>query len=563
VRSEKSKHLFVRLLTCNSQLLTYFKIISYNEFYHKILIERADFVNMPYPDLESFKALSSKGNLIPVYREILADTETPVSAALKLGGSPSFLLESMIGGEKWARYSFLGSRPSRVLKGWGSKVEIKDDNMGTQRFRADNPIEVIKKELTAYKPVDVMGLPRFYGGLVGYIGYDMVRFFEDIPDEKKPALKIPDMFLMVTDTVVIFDNLKGKIKVVSNAHINGKSPEEAYYEAEGKIEAIIEKLRKSKIRGRKSKSPNPSFTKGAAEGGADLSLSDIHHSENRPSLYGYASSFLTKDAFEEAVLKSKDYIMAGDVIQVVLSQRFERESDVEPFDIYRALRVINPSPYMYYIDTGDAKLVGSSPEILVRLEGKKIILRPIAGTRTRGETEEADKAFEEELKKDPKEIAEHIMLVDLGRNDVGRVAETGSVKVTELMNIEKYSHVMHLVSNVEGALKQGLDAFDVLAACFPAGTVTGAPKVRAMEIIEELEPLRRGPYAGAVGYLSYSGNMDTCITIRTLIIKGNKIYVQAGAGIVADSVPEKEYNETVNKAMGMMKAVDMAERELS
>jgi anthranilate synthase component 1 len=255
--------------------------------------------------------------------------------------------------------------------------------------------------------------------------------------------------------------------------------------------------------------------------------------------------------------------MAGDIIQAVLSQRFERESDINPFNIYRALRVINPSPYMYYIDMGDAKLVGSSPEILVRLEGRKILLRPIAGTRRRGETEEEDRSLEEELKNDPKEIAEHIMLVDLGRNDVGRVAETGSVKVTELMNVEKYSHVMHLVSNVEGTLKKGLDAFDVLRACFPAGTVTGAPKVRAMEIIEELEPIRRGPYAGAVGYLSYSGNMDTCITIRTLIIKGNKVYVQAGAGIVADSVPEKEYTETVNKAMGMMKAVDMAERELS
>ncbi len=514
---------------------------------------------MLYPDLESFKTLSAKGNLIPVYGEILADTETPVSAALKLGGSPSFLLESMIGGEKWARYSFLGSRPSRVLKSWGKKVEIKDDKTGTRRFKVENPIEVIKKELTAYKPVDVMGLPRFYGGLVGYIGYDMVRFFEDIPDQKKPALKIPDMFLMVTDTVVIFDNLKGKIKVVSNAHINGKSPEEAYREAEEKIESIIEKLRKTKIRSRKSKS-KPNRGRGRM---TDLSLSDVNYSEKRPSLYDYASSFITKEAFEEAVLKSKDYIMSGDVIQVVLSQRFEREFDVEPFDIYRALRVINPSPYMYYIDTGDAKLVGSSPEILVRLEGKKIILRPIAGTRRRGETEEEDKALEEELKNDPKEIAEHIMLVDLGRNDVGRVAEMGSVKVTDLMDVERYSHVMHLVSNVEGALKQGLDAFDVLEACFPAGTVTGAPKVRAMEIIEELEPIKRGPYAGAVGYLSYSGNMDTCITIRTLIIKGNKIYVQAGAGIVADSVPDREYHETVNKAMGMMKAVDMAERELS
>jgi anthranilate synthase component 1 len=262
-------------------------------------------------------------------------------------------------------------------------------------------------------------------------------------------------------------------------------------------------------------------------------------------------------------MKSKEYVMSGDVVQVVLSQRFNRTYDTSPFNIYRALRVINPSPYMYYIDTGDAQLVGSSPEILVRLEGKKIILRPIAGTRKRGDREEEDKALEEELKNDPKEIAEHIMLVDLGRNDVGRVSETGSVKVTELMSVERYSHVMHLVSNVEGKLRDDLDAFHVLEACFPAGTVTGAPKVRAMEIIEELEPMKRGPYAGAVGYFSYSGNMDTCITIRTLIIKDGKVYVQAGAGIVADSVPESEYAETVNKAMGMMKAVEMAEKELS
>jgi anthranilate synthase component 1 len=273
-------------------------------------------------------------------------------------------------------------------------------------------------------------------------------------------------------------------------------------------------------------------------------------------------SNLTKKQFVEAVEKSKHYVKIGDIIQVVLSQRFERKSDVEPFDVYRALRVINPSPYMYYIDTGDTEIVGSSPEILVRVEDKKIVLRPIAGTRRRGETEAEDKALEEELKKDPKEMAEHIMLVDLGRNDVGRVAEKGSVNVTELMAVERYSHVMHMVSNVEGKLEKNLDAFDVLRACFPAGTVTGAPKVRAMEIIDELEPIKRGPYAGAVGYFSYSGNMDTCITIRTLIIKDGKVYVQAGAGIVADSVPEREYVETVNKAMGMMKAVEMAEKGL-
>jgi anthranilate synthase component 1 len=517
---------------------------------------------MLYPDLEGFRKLSSKGNLIPVYREILADTETPVSATLKLGGSPSFLLESMTGGEKWARYSFLGSKPSRVLKSWGKRVEIKDEKTGTQKYETENPFEIIKRELTAYNPVDVPGLPRFYGGLVGYVGYDMVRFFEDLPDKKNPGLKLPDIFLMVTDTVVIFDNFKGKIKVVSNAYIHNRSPEEAYREAEEKIETIIGKLKKSKIRSRKTKPPAPHSPEGGDRGINYSSSPAFTESAAQRALAGYSSSFITKEKFEEAVLKSRQYIMAGDIIQVVLSQRFERESAIDPFHIYRALRVINPSPYMYYIDTGDAKLVGSSPEILVRLEGRKVILRPIAGTRRRGDTEEEDKALEEELKKDPKEIAEHIMLVDLGRNDVGRVAENGSVKVTDLMSVERYSHVMHLVSNVEGTLKKGLDAFDVLEACFPAGTVTGAPKVRAMEIIEELEPIRRGPYAGAVGYLSYSGNMDTCITIRTLIIKGNKIYVQAGAGIVADSISEREYNETVNKAMGMMKAVDMAEREL-
>ncbi|MEW6570467.1 MAG: anthranilate synthase component I [Nitrospirota bacterium] len=495
------------------------------------------------PDLESFKSLSLKGNLIPVYGEILADTETPVSAAIKLGGSPSFLLESMIGGEKWARYSFLGSRPSRILRSWGNKIEIKDNESGTRTFEIDNPFDVIKKELTSYSPVDVSDLPRFYGGLVGYIGYDMVRYFEQIPDERRPGLRLPDVFLMVTDTVVIFDNFKGKIKVVSNAHINNKSPEDAYREAGGKIEGIIEKLRKVLPKGRRKKGEK------------------IKTHEEASDIHGYA--FLTtEESFENSVLRAKEYILSGDIIQVVLSQRLEREFNLDPFNIYRALRVINPSPYMYYIDTGDAQLVGSSPEILVRLEGRKIILRPIAGTRRRGKTEEEDRNLEEELKTDPKEIAEHIMLVDLGRNDVGRVAEIGSVKVTEMMNVERYSHVMHLVSNVEGTLKRGLDAFDVLGACFPAGTVTGAPKVRAMEIIEELESLKRGPYAGAVGYLSYSGNMDTCITIRTLIIKGNKVYVQTGAGIVADSVPHREYEETLNKAMGMMKAVDLAENEL-
>lgn len=487
------------------------------------------------PDLQEFMSLSKRGNLIPVYKEILADMDTPVTACLKMGGSPSFLFESVVGGEKWARYSFAGSRPSRQIRVWGRKVEIKNRLNETETFETDDPVGALKRELSRFQPLEVEGLPRFYGGLVGYIGYDTVRFFERVPDLGKKGLGLPDMFFMLTDTVLIFDSLRQKIKVVSNAHING-DPENAYIEAVEKIEKLILKL-KQPLRKRRVK--------------------DKTESKDIP----FISSFGEKERFKEAVLKAKEYVMAGDVVQVVLSQRFDTETMARPFDIYRALRVINPSPYMYYLDSGDAKLIGSSPEILVRLEGDRITLRPIAGTRRRGKTEAEDRTLEEELKNDPKEIAEHIMLVDLGRNDVGRVAKTGSVNVTELMTVERYSHVMHLVSNVEGVLKDGFDAFDVLKACFPAGTVTGAPKVRAMEIIEELEPVKRGPYAGAVGYFGYSGNMDTCITIRTIIMKGRKVYVQAGAGIVADSNPEREYKETVNKAMGMMKALELANRE--
>ncbi|HUO77754.1 MAG TPA: anthranilate synthase component I [Thermodesulfovibrionales bacterium] len=501
---------------------------------------------MLYPALNEFKALCAKGNLIPVYREILADMDTPVTAFLKLGGTPSFLLESVVGGEKWARYSFIGSRPSKVIMAWGRRVEIREEGKPPMVFDSDDPLEVLKKEVSRYVPVEVRGIPRFFGGLVGYMGYDMVRFFEKIPDRSREGLGLPDMFFMLTDTMLIFDSLQQKIKVVSNAHIEGKKPDEAYHEAEDKIREIIERLNQTSV------TVPPPAVAGRAQG--------VREGKKRMN-GSFTSSFGTREAFKEAVSKAKEFVMAGDVVQVVLSQRFERELSVDPFNVYRALRVINPSPYMYYLDTGEARIVGSSPEILARLEGKTVVLRPIAGTRRRGETESEDKELEEELKKDPKEIAEHIMLVDLGRNDVGRVARTGSVKVTELMSVERYSHVMHLVSHVEGELREGLDAFDVLRATFPAGTVSGAPKVMSMEIIEELEPTRRGPYAGAVGYFSYSGNMDTCITIRTLIIKDQKVYVQSGAGIVADSDPEGEYGETVNKAIAMMKAVDMAEKD--
>jgi anthranilate synthase component 1 len=489
---------------------------------------------MHYPDIAEFKRLSEKGNLIPVYREILADTFTPVTAFLRLGGTPSFLLESVEGGEKWARYSFIGSRPSKVLRGKGNTVEVIEGHNAPVVIEADNPFTIIKQEIVAYRPVEVKGLPRFFGGLVGYIGYDMVRFFEQVQQTEKQGLGLPDFFLMLTDTMLVFDSLRQKIQVVSNAHVDGGDIEAVYRESVQKIDAIISRLK------------SPAEPLNRDEGG---------------SSEGFVSN-MPKQDFLSSVERSKEYVMAGDIVQVVLSQRFERLSRVDPFTVYRALRVINPSPYMYYLDTGEAQLVGSSPEILVRMENARIVLRPIAGTRRRGETEAADRVLEEELRRDPKEVAEHIMLVDLGRNDVGRVAKIGSVTVTDLMTVERYSHVMHLVSNVEGDLEEGRDAFDVLAACFPAGTVSGAPKVRAMEIIEELETARRGPYAGSVGYFSYSGNMDMCITIRTLIMKDGKVYVQAGAGIVADSEPEKEYVETVNKAKGMMKAVDMAEEGL-
>ncbi|MDX9713872.1 MAG: anthranilate synthase component I [Dissulfurispiraceae bacterium] len=506
---------------------------------------------MLYPSLNEFRSLSKKGNLIPVYREILGDLETPVTAFLKLKRKPAFLLESVVGGEKWARYSFLGIDPALTVVSKKSSIQV---NSYSDMYRAiaekspknGNPLLAVKNILSSFNPVDVKGLPRFSGGFVGYCGYDIVKFFERVPDNEKPGLDMPDTFLMLTDTLLIFDNLKQTIKIVHNAHINGRSIEDSYRHAESVINGIIDELRSSRLS--QDNMPMP-YVALSSEG------VDVDHSDFR--------SNFTKQDFMDAVAAAKEYVLSGDVVQVVLSQRFEADTSAAPFDIYRALRVINPSPYMYFLDTGCEQLVGSSPEILVRVEGSDITVRPIAGTRKRGTTESEDKALERELKNDPKEVAEHIMLVDLGRNDVGRVAETGSVKVTDLMYIERYSHVMHLVSNVYAKLKKGLDAFDVFMSCFPAGTVSGAPKVRAMEIIEELEPTCRGSYAGSVGYFGYSGNMDTCITIRTLIIKDKKVYVQAGAGIVADSVPESEYLETVNKAMGMMKALKSSEETFS
>jgi len=490
------------------------------------------------PSLEEFKQKAKQGNLIPVYREILADMETPVSAFLKIDdGKYSFLLESVEGGEKWARYSFLGSRPEVVVRSFGRTVEvIRQGKKETRAFEHD-PLEAVRDILAEYRPVPDPALPRFYGGGVGFMGYDVVRFFERLPDRKKPGLDTPDILFMITDTLVIFDTVTHRIKVVSNAHVNGGSVAAAYREAVAKIDAIVKKLKKG-VRGQ----------------GSGV--------RKRPHLKAKLKSNFTQPQYEQAVLKAKEYIKAGDIFQVVPSQRFERKVTAEPFEIYRALRLINPSPYMYFLRCGDTTVVGASPEVMVRLEEGRIDLRPIAGTRRRGATEEEDKALEQELLADPKERAEHIMLVDLGRNDVGRVSEMGSVQVSELMVIERYSHVMHIVSNVRGRIAPDHDAYDVVRACFPAGTVSGAPKIRAMEIIDELEPTRRGPYAGAVGYFGFSGNMDTCITIRTLVIKDKIAYIQAGGGVVADSVPALEYLETVNKARAMMRAVEMAEEGL-
>ncbi|MBI5166579.1 MAG: anthranilate synthase component I [candidate division NC10 bacterium] len=495
---------------------------------------------MVYPSLEGFCQKAREGNLIPVYKEILADMETPVSAFRKIdSGNYAFLLESVEGGEKWGRYSFLGSNPSLVFKSKGRSAEVISPQGPEKHFVERDPLDLLKGLLSRYRPVRVEGLPRFFGGMVGYLAYDMVRFFEELPDRTHDDMGLPDALFLLTDTLLIFDNVAHKIKVVSNAHLpegsSTRSLEEAYGEAKRKIDAIISSLRRPL--------------------GAPLTAL------KSPVPLGVRSN-LTSDEFQKAVEAAKEYIKGGDAIQVVLSHRLQARTSADPFDIYRALLIVNPSPYMYYLRLGDLKIVGTSPEVLVRLEDGNIDLRPIAGTRPRGTDELQDQALAQELLADPKERAEHIMLVDLGRNDIGRVARIGSVRVSELMVIERYSHVMHIVSNVTGELQEGRDAFDLLRACFPAGTVTGAPKIRAMEIIEELEPTKRGPYAGAVGYFSFSGNMDTCITIRTILLKDGHAMVQAGAGIVADSQPEREYHETMSKAQAMLKAIEMAEAGL-
>lgn len=489
---------------------------------------------MYYPTFEEFKKKSREGNLIPVYKEILADLDTPVSAFMRINDSNySYLLESVEGGEKWARYSFLGSNPSIVIKGSRGLVEIISNGKKEEIRSVSDPLEVLRSIMARYRPVQIEGLPRFFGGAVGYLSYDMVRYFEEIPDQNKEGINLPDLYFVITDTLLIFDNINQTIKVVSNAHIEDDDIEKAYEETKKKIDKIIKKLRD------------------------DRNLKSIKKINRRTNLT-FAPNMARAD-FYKMVDEAKEYIKAGDIFQVVLSQRFTTEISSDPFSVYRALRVINPSPYMYYLHFNDVDIVGSSPEVLVRCEERTIEVRPIAGTRRRGLSDDEDRIMADELLADPKERAEHIMLVDLGRNDVGRVSEIGKVSVNELMVVERYSHVMHMVSNVRGILSRDKNSFGLIKACFPAGTVSGAPKIRAMEIIEELEPSKRGIYAGAVGYFSFSGNMDTCIIIRTILIKDRVAYIQAGAGIVADSDSEKEYQETVNKAKAMVRAVEMAE----
>ncbi len=475
---------------------------------------------MYYPTLDEVRQSKKYGNLMPVYREIRADLETPVSAYLKIArGNYSFLLESVEGGERLARYSFIGTEPSLVLK-TGNKNIV-------------DPLQLVEREFSQFHLVPIAGLPRFHGGMVGYLSYEVARYFESLPSPDHDPQGLPESILMLADTLLVFDHLTHKIKVVSHAHLDG-DVDTAYLEATRKIDSLVDRLERP-IHSEASKSASPARSN--------------------------VSSNLSPAEFEAGISQAKEHIYAGDIIQVVLSQRLTRPTYAHPFAIYRALRSINPCPYMYYLHLGDFYIAGASPELLVRVEDGIVSNHPIAGTRPRGRDATEDLALEDKLRNDEKERAEHIMLVDLGRNDIGRISEPGTVEVTQLMDVERYSHVMHLVSHVQGRLRQGFSHFDALRACFPAGTVSGAPKIRAMEIIAELEKDKRGPYAGAVGYFGFSGNLDTAIAIRTIVIKNNVAHIQAGAGIVADSIPEREYQESMSKAQALLAAIDQAETD--
>ncbi|MFH1247689.1 MAG: anthranilate synthase component I [Candidatus Omnitrophota bacterium] len=491
------------------------------------------------PSLKEFLRLSKTANLIPIFKEISADMDTPVSSFLKLKKDKyAFLLESVEGQEKIARYSFLGSNPSLIFEARGRNIRITDNQKKriTHLKAAEHPLAELRKIILSFKPADIKGLPRFYGGFVGFMGYDAVRLFEKLPDINSDDLKLPDSVFILTDTILAFDHINHKISIICNVILDHKASltqkKASYKQAVSRISVIENNFYRTRL------DYNKRFV-------------------NKKKHVGFKniSSNFTKAKFCSIVDKAKDYIRKGDIIQVVLSQRFAIPARKKAFDIYRSLRSLNPSPYMFFLKLNKCTLIGSSPEMLVRVENGTVETRPIAGTRKRGQTEAEDKRLSLELLRDKKERAEHLMLVDLGRNDLGRVCRKATVKVNDFMLVEKYSHVAHLVSDVSGILDKGYDAFSALQACFPAGTVSGAPKIRAMEIIEELENSRRGPYAGSVGYFAFSRNMDTCITIRTIVVKDGIAYIQAGAGIVLDSIPEKEYQESQNKAKALIEAI--------
>ncbi|MGB0242063.1 MAG: anthranilate synthase component I [Verrucomicrobiales bacterium] len=496
------------------------------------------------PSFEEFSSLAASGNMIPVWTELAADYETPVSAFQKLSeghSEPCFLLESAENSDQIGRFSFLGTDPRLEVRASGREISVREK--GASDFTTSqlpesegDPLHEVERLMSVFQPVEVEGLPIFTGGAVGFLGYDMVRFFEPtVPGPPDQGLGLPDMVFVITDSLVIFDHRFRKLQVVANICTEDFDSLEAAYEAgRNRIEAVINRLSKP-------------------QSVAPFSL--MEEPENPDTV----NSNTTQEEYEGMVRTAKEYILAGDIFQVVPSQRFETDYTGRPIDLYRALRHVNPSPYMFCLQFGDEfSLVGSSPEVHVQTIDGNIKIRPIAGTRWRGKTPEEDQALADELLADPKERAEHVMLIDLARNDVGRVAEFDSVKVDEMMIIERYSHVMHIVSNVVGKLNSGQSAYDVMRATFPAGTVSGSPKVRAMQIIDEMEKSKRGAYSGAVGYFGFDGNHDSCIALRTVVLRGEKAYVQAGAGVVADSVPEKEYNETVNKAKGMMRAIERA-----
>ncbi|MBN2467704.1 MAG: anthranilate synthase component I [Deltaproteobacteria bacterium] len=484
------------------------------------------------PSLSEFRALAEKGNVIPVYKELLADVETPVSAFKKIDdGEYSFLFESVEGGEKWARYSFLGVAPSLIFRVAGPQVIIEKKGRRHAYPHNGDPLGELKKILNEYRPVASGELPRFYGGAVGFFAFELAGYYETLPESREEGFCGEDAVLMISDLVIIFDNEKHTLRIVANSLVNDEDEiEDLYQEALEKIEGVIEKLR------------------------GDKRLSEISRRGDKV----FVRADTGPAEYREKVTKAKHYIEEGDVIQVVLARRFETDKVANEFDVYRALRLINPSPYMFFLRLNELVMVGASPEVLVRLTDGVVELRPIAGTRKRGGDEKEDRRLVDDLLSDPKERSEHVMLVDLGRNDLAKIAEVGSVQVNELMVVERYSHVMHLVSHIQAHLQKGKDGFEVIKAVLPAGTLSGAPKIRAMEIIKELEPKRRGPYGGAVGYVGFNGNMDLCIAIRTIFFKEGKVYLQAGAGIVADSDPRKELEEVDNKVKGMVAALELA-----